>query len=203
MTILELTLIEHWWLGPLATVVVFASDYYLTIRSARLYHAGGKDYMEVEGSYELNPTYEADIDSLRLLSPRLFLNLALTTAFLVAVWLLSVRWESLLPVEGYFFALGSFVCLQGPIHVRHTHNLVLFRHAISGQGVTGSVRFDRWLSLEISAAGMWMAAAFFLIWFLLTGSWFLLGGAMSCTVVGIRQRRLGKQAREIVVTPGR
>ncbi len=203
MTTLELTLIEHWWLGPLATVVVFVSDYYLTIRSARLYHAGGKDHMEVEGSYELNPTYEADVDSLRLLSPRLFLTMVLTTALLVGVWILSVSWESPFPVEAYFFALGAFVCLQGPIHVRHTQNLVLFRHAIGGRGITGNVRFDRWLSLEISAAGMWMAAAFFLIWFLLTGSWFLLGGAMSCAVVAIRQRRLGKQGREIVPTPGR
>ncbi len=196
MTILELALIENWWLGPLATVAVHVSDYYLTIHSARLYHAGGKDHMEVEGSYELNPTFEADIDSLRLLSPRLFLIMALTIAFLVLVWLLSVGWESVLPVEFYFFVLGSFVCLQGPIHVRHIHNLVLFRHAVGGQGVSGSVRFDRWLSLEISAAGMLMASAFFLIWFLLTGSWFLLGGTMSCAVVAIRQRRLGRQARQ-------
>ena len=196
MTGVEVALIQHWWLGPLVTAVVYVSDYYLTIRSARLYHAGGKDYMEVEGSYELNPTYEADIDSLRLFSPRLLLSVLATTVFLLAVWLLTV-WEPLLPPEFYFFALGSFVCLQGPIHMRHLQNLVLFRHAVAGRGVTGGVRFERWLSLEISASGLWMAAAFFLIWFLLTGSWFLLGGAMSCSVVALRQRRLGKQAQNV------
>lgn len=194
MTLPELVLIEHWWLGPLVTAVVYLSDYYLTIRSARLYHAGGKDYMEVQGSYELNPTYEADIDSLRMFSPRLALTLLATTAFLLAVWLLAV-WEPILPPEFYLFALGSFVCLQGPIHVRHMQNLVLFRHAIAGRGVSGSVRFERWLSLDISAAGMFVAAAFFLLWFLLTGSWFLIGGAMSCAVVGLKQRQLARQAR--------
>ncbi len=194
MNLVEITLLEHWWLGPLATVAVYVSDYYLTIRSARLYHAGGKNHMEVEGSYELNPRFEADIDSLRLFSPRLLLTALVTTAFLVVVWMLGV-WQALLPVEFYFFALGSFVCLQGPIHVRHIQNLVLFRHAVAGRGVTGSVRFERWLSLEISAVGMWMAATFFLLWFLLTGSWFLLGGAMSCGIVGLKQRQLGKQAQ--------
>jgi len=112
------------------------------------------------------------------------------------VWMLSV-WEPLLPVEFYFFALGAFVCLQGPVHVRHIQNLVLFRHAVAGRGVTGSVTFDRWLSLEISAAGMGTAAAFFFLWFLLTGNWFLLGGAMSCAVVGLKQRQLGKQAQNV------
>jgi len=196
MNLVEIALLEHWWLGPLVTIVVYVSDYYLTIRSARLYHAGGKNHMEVEGSYELNPTYEADIDSLRLFSPRLLLTSLVTTVFLLAVWMLSV-WEPLLPVEFYFFALGSFVCLQGPVHVRHMQNLVLFRHAVAGRGVTGSVKFDRWLSLEISAAGMGMAAAFFLLWFMLTGSWFLLGGAMSCAVVGLKQRQLGKKAQNV------
>lgn len=199
MTLIELALIEHWWLGPVVTVAVYVSDYYLTIRSARLYHAGGRNTMEVEGSYELNPTYEADIDSLRMFSPRLLLTAAATTLFLLAVWMLSV-WEPLLPVEFYFFALGAFVCLQGPIHIRHMQNLVLFRHAVAGQGVTGSVRFDRWLSLEISAAGMWMASAFFLLWFWLTGSWFLIGGAMSCAVTALKQRQLGKQAQNVEAT---
>ena len=196
MTILELQLIEHWWLGPLVTAVVYVSDYYLTIRSARLYHAGGKNYMSVEGSYELNPTYEADIDSLRLLSPKLLLTVVVTTAFLLMVWLLSVYWTALLPVEFYFFALGAFICLQGPIHIRHLQNMVLFRHALTGEGVSGSVHFDRWLSLDISAAGLWVASAFFLLWFLLTGSWFLLGGTMSCAIVALKQRQLSKQSRK-------
>lgn len=195
MTLVEIAVIENWWLGLLATAIVYLSDYYLTIRSARLYHAGGKEYMEVEGSYELNPTYESDIDSLRLFSPRLVLSLLATTAFVLLVWLVSSYW-ALLPLEFYFFALGAFVCLQGPVHVRHIQNLVLFRHAVAGEGVTGGIRFDRWLSLDISAAGLRMAAAFFLLWFLLTGSWFLLGGTMSCAVTALRQRRLAKEARQ-------
>ena len=56
------------WAGPLLWVVLYSSDYYLTIACARMYQA--QNVIVFEGSYEITPAFQSDVNALRLLSPR-------------------------------------------------------------------------------------------------------------------------------------
>ena len=60
------------WLGPCIWAALFFSDYYLTLHCAQLYRDRVREKLVFEGSYELTPYYQQDIDSLRLVSPRGF-----------------------------------------------------------------------------------------------------------------------------------
>src|SRR5215831_17875565 len=83
------TFLETWWLGPLVWVVLYVSDYSLTIASARLYRA--QDKIVLEGSYEITPMFQADVDALRRVSPRFVIILIVSTVYLCLVQALSRR----------------------------------------------------------------------------------------------------------------
>lgn len=52
------------WLAPLIWVVLYISDYAMTLWGAKLYYAVGKDYYQIP-SYELNSYFQRDIAGLR------------------------------------------------------------------------------------------------------------------------------------------
>ncbi|MGH9735597.1 MAG: hypothetical protein ACRD8A_13530 [Candidatus Acidiferrales bacterium] len=68
--------------------VLYISDYVLTVTCARLYRGGIDRNIVFEGSSELNPVFQKDIDSLRLLSPRFIWLLLLTEVWLAWTWIL-------------------------------------------------------------------------------------------------------------------
>lgn len=61
--------------------VLYISDYVLTVTCARLYRGGIDRNIVFEGSFELNPVFQKDIDSLRWLSPRFIWLLFLTEVY--------------------------------------------------------------------------------------------------------------------------
>lgn len=77
-------LYDHLWatLGSLLTLHL--TDYGLTIAGARRYRA--QKHYQVEGSYELNPRWEKDVNALRRFSPKYLLMLALAMLFYTVVW---------------------------------------------------------------------------------------------------------------------
>ena len=64
------------WPGILCWAALFISDMHLTVTCARMYQAGVRDHIVFEGSYELTPYHQADIDALRRFSPRFLLRWA-------------------------------------------------------------------------------------------------------------------------------
>jgi len=103
-------------LWPALTIcsVLFISDYVLTITCARLYRAGASEKLVVEGSYEITPYFQRDIDSLRLVSPRFLATLLLGAVMLTAVWFLAGQ-----SLPGLCdFALGSMILVQLTVHTR-------------------------------------------------------------------------------------
>ena len=56
--------LDRLWPGLLAWTVLYISDYSLTIMCARLYQAGANQKMAFEGSYEITPYYQRDINAL-------------------------------------------------------------------------------------------------------------------------------------------
>ena len=68
-------------------IILYTSDYYLTIYSARGFREIG--HFQFEGSFELTPQYQKDIDALKPVS-RLHIVLMIAYSLLiVALWLLT------------------------------------------------------------------------------------------------------------------
>ena len=116
---------NYWWPGPLLWIAVYISDYMATVISARLYRRQAKDHLVFDGSFELTPQFQKDIDSLRWVSPRFLIMLVLTSLILIAEWWLS-RQEPFGPGM-YMFILGGFILMEAAVHMRHFRNLFLFR----------------------------------------------------------------------------
>ena len=131
MNTLPTLFLDKLWPGLVAWTVLYVSDYSLTIACARLYQAGARDKIALEGSYEITPYYQRDINALRRVSPRFVAALVLSVAWLSVIWWLAMQ---MWPPE-YSFALGAVVLLELAVHMRHFRNLVLFR------ALGGAMRF--------------------------------------------------------------
>jgi hypothetical protein len=79
VTLLD-ALVESAWAGPLLWAALYVSDYALTIASARLYSR--QDKIVFEGSFEITPQFQADVNALRRVSPRFCAILVVSTAYL-------------------------------------------------------------------------------------------------------------------------
>ncbi len=181
-------LVENVWLALGIWVVLYVSDYYLTIMGARRYRDGVKNHIEFEKYYELTPYFQKDINALRLFSPRFLLALALTAAGQALVWYLAVR---VIHLPWLFeLVMGGYILVELAIHVRHFRNLALFRFAARSQGVEGKISYKKWLSLNVSAVEMASFAIMLLIILLLTGRLFFAGGALTCLMTGIKHSRM-------------
>ena len=104
-------------------IALYISDYFLTVTCARLYKSGAHEKIVMEGSYELTPYFQNDIDSFRLFSPRFIIMLIYSSVLLAIIWMLSLITYSQL----YTFAFGAMILLELTIHLRHFHNFFTFR----------------------------------------------------------------------------
>ena len=178
------------WPGLLAWTVLYISDYSLTIMCARLYQAGANQKMAFEGSYEITPYYQRDINSLRRLSPRFFAALLLSLVWLSALWWLAM--QSLWPPI-YALGLGGVILLELAIHMRHIRNLVLFRAMVGSDSIRGRIEYPRRLMLRNSSIEGLTFSGLFAVMFLFTGSWFVLGGVFTCLSLAGKHLRLARK----------
>jgi hypothetical protein len=184
------------WPGLIAWIILYISDYVLTLSSARLYRAGVDKKIVFEGSFELTPYYQKDIDSLRVLSPRFVTALLVNSFLLVVVWRLS---EQLQPAF-YECALGAMISSELAIHVRHVRNLSLFRAMVAGDCVRGRIEYSRSVILRLSAVEFLAFSGLFAVLFVFTRSWFVLGGVLSCLSTWLKHRRLARSHQATVLT---
>jgi hypothetical protein len=179
------------WAGILFWAALFISDMQLTVTCARMYQAGVREHFVFEGSYELTPYHQPDIDALRRFSPRFLFALVLGAALLSSLWWLSVRDSFALNV--YEAALGAMILIQLTVHVRHIRNYFLFRAVLAGEGIAGRVQYARPTLLVHSSVELFTFAALYGILCVLTASWFVFGGAIACALVGVKHRQLARQ----------
>ena len=59
---------------------------------------------------------------------------------------------------------------------------------VGKKGLRGRIEYPRWLSLRLSAVEILGFAVLFLVAFLISGSWFFIGGAISCLLTGVKHR---------------
>ena len=170
------------WLALAVWLLSYAADYYLTLYSARLYRQSAQAHITFEGSFELTPYYQKDIDGLRRVSPRFILAVVWSVLLLELIWYLSVVVVKV--PELFQFLLGGLVLREAAVLVRHARNIALFRALRGGQGLHGQVQYARWLSLRQSATELGSFGVLFGLLALALGSWFLAGGAFACLATG-------------------
>ncbi len=174
------------WPGVVVWIALYISDYVLTVKCARLYKSGAQEKVVMEGSYELTPYFQRDIDSLRLFSPRFILMLIYSSVLLTIVWMLSlISYPQL-----YTFALGSMILLELTIHLRHFHNFFTFRAMQYSDAVQGRIEYQRTFILRVSAADLMGFAALYLVLFGLLQNCFFLGGTATCLSTAFKHLRM-------------
>ena len=160
-----------------------------------MYQAGAKEKLVIEGSYEITPYFQKDIDSLKVVSPRFLLALVFSGSLITIAW-----WcfnDSEIP-ELYNFVLGAFISLQLVVHTRHWRNFFSFRAMLRDESIRGRLEYPRTTMLKFSSREGLVFAGFFLILFIFSESWFILGGAVSCLSLALKHWKLArKQARPL------
>ena len=178
------------WPGLVIWTLLYCSDYYLTLACARMYRDRVREMIAFEGSFEITPSYQQDIDALRRWSPRFVKALARSLILLPLFWWCSMQ---LREPAFYLFLLGALILVEVPIHTRHLKNFFLFRDLIRIGGVRGRIEYPRPVTLRLSATEFLIWAGLFGVLFLITREWFVLGGAFKCAVVALKHRKLAEQ----------
>jgi hypothetical protein len=185
------------WPGLVIWLLLYISDYALTITCAKLYRAGVSDKIVFEGSFELNPVFQRDVDALKTVSRRFVFLWIFTDMLLSFIWVLTRQVNP----DLYVFVLGSWILLELTVHVRHLRNLFLFRGFSDPSAVRGRIEYTRAFMLRNSAAELFVFFALYLAIFAFTQSWFLLGGATTCLFTAVKHTLLARAARTKAIAP--
>ena len=181
------------WPGVLLWAALYTSDLLFTMACARLYQQGGRERITFEGSFEITPYYQKDVDHLRRFSPRFLFAMAATCGIQALLWHLTMG-DVFLP-EWYLFGLGAMTIAQLTIHVRHLRNLFLFRAIAANDGISGHIEYTRPVMLRLSAVELLSFAVVYAVLFAVTESMFVLGGATACGALAVNHRLLAKKAQ--------
>jgi len=181
------------WPGVILWIILYISDYYLTLYSARGFREIG--HFQFEGSFELTPQYQKDIDALKPVSRLHLTLLILYSTLIIFIWWITqyffyLQWA-------YLLYLGMFLLLEVAVHIRHLRNVSLIREIRKNGGVEGQIRYQKWFTYKLSALEFYVLSGLFLIIAALTYSLFFLGGAIMCFGTGFKHSRLAKKAESI------
>jgi hypothetical protein len=172
--------------------LVYWADYVSTIASARLYRQAAHEHIVFEGSLELTPTFQHDVDRLRWVSPRFLFAWALSLLGLSVIWWLSVAFLGW--VQPMQFVLGALLLREAAVLLRHARNLLLFHRVSHDDGLDGQVRYQRGLMLYLSGGELLSFSLVYAVLGLALSSWFMAGGAVATAVTGWQHWRWSRSA---------
>ena len=178
------------WPALMVWVVLYISDYAFTIACAKMRRGPISEKIVIEGSYEITPYYQPDVDALRRFSPRFVTMLVYSALLLVAVWFLSAQSFP----EFFTFAAGAMILIEVTIHIRHLKNFMMYRRMSRSDCVRGRIEYSRAFILRTSADELFIFAGAYALLFAGSLSWFFLGGVASCLSVAMKHRRLAQKA---------
>jgi hypothetical protein len=171
-------------------VLLYTSDYYLTLYGAKLRSL--QKVFVYQGSYELTPECQDDIDSGNRRSPAFFLWLGVGVLML----LMPLRIPEV-PKWVYGFFVGYILFVELPVHLRHISNIWTYRSVLGSKpALSGEVRLSQRGSYQRSAADLAAMAGFLVVCCGLTGSCVLLGGSLRSAHEAYRHWRLSKECPE-------
>lgn len=171
---------QYAWLPLVVWACVYIGDYLLTFWGAALRQQGAQEHFLTEPStYELNPIFQGDVARRRLISPRFFIMLGVTTLWFVLAraMLFDIDQSDKSP---YDFALGVLMLMEVAVYHRHLGNIVRFFYYKQPNVVKGQVTSPLWLGYRVSAWDFAIWAAIFLLLFFITNHWFFIGGVAGC-----------------------
>ena len=169
----------------------YLADYYLTIVSAKNHRDYLSEYISYDGSFELTPQFQKDVDGLKLISPQFLMRWSLSFLIIYILWWLSVRVIQL--PQYFYFLFGALFLREVAILLRHLRNLSVYYIAKNG-GIKGRIEYSRWFVLKLSAAEFFSFCFVYLVFAIIAGSWFFLGGILGCLVIAIQHWILSKKA---------
>jgi hypothetical protein len=187
---------QNLWITVLVWLVLYISDYALTLLGAQL-QAKQAAQISMQGSYELNTYFVQDINQRRVISVRFIAALALTTFLIAMIWLIA-RLGSFTMLL-FELGFGGVILLQLTVHMRHWRNIFTFRHNAQADEIQGQIQFSRRYLFRTSALDLFLFAGLYLVLFLFVGEIFFLGGVMACSALAVRHRL--RVPREPLLTP--
>lgn len=188
---MEIWLARSPWMGVILWLILYISDYYLTVYSARGFKEIG--LFRFEGSFELTPQYQKDIDDLKPVSRLHILLLFLYNLLILAIWYLFVYFLGL--PWAYLLYLGMFLLLEAAVHLRRLRNVILIREIRKNGGASGQISYRKWFSYRLSAFELYLYFGLFLTVAALEPSPLFLGGAIMCFGNGFKHNLLAKKAK--------
>src|SRR6266567_6139218 len=164
---MNLDLLDNLWSGLVVWTALYVSDYSLTLACARMYRHGVGQKIVFEGSFELTPYFQSDIDALKVVSPRFLVALVIGWVYLAAIWWLAEQSQPHL----YEFVLGAAISSELATHVRHLRNFFLFRAITRTDAVQGRIQYARPIILRMSSVEFLGFAVLFGVLSVFTSSW--------------------------------
>ena len=186
--------IQNIWLVIAIWSIIYFADYYLTIFAAKKYRQYFQEQISYEGSYELTPEFQKDVNQLRLISPQFLFRWLLSIPLILFLWW--VVFEELGRPEFFYFVIGAITLREAVVILRHFRNLTAYYFGGKEGGINGNLEYKRWFILKQSAADLLGYSILFLFFAIIVRSWFFFGGTIGCLVVAFQHWRLSKKALE-------
>jgi hypothetical protein len=177
---IEPDLLGNPWVAIVLGVLAYAADHYTAIYEAHLYHAGVKTWLIYDGLYKLTPEYQAVITRQRIVSGRLLAILLMLAVGIYAAWW--VLTQQLGRPDVFLLLMGGLILARVAEVSRQYRQIMFFREIRQRGGVQGRLILTRQLGLMRTVFDLYAFVMLYFLLFLLTGSWFLLGGALVCFV---------------------
>jgi hypothetical protein len=146
----------------------------------------------LKGSLEITPYFQDDINSMKPMSVRVLKALIVSVVMIAVAWILAVELAGLTQV--FAVLVGALLFLEATAHIRHVRNIVFLTNLNRYKSLKGRIEYPRWLSLRLSSVEVLGFAALFLLGFLISGSWFFVGGLASCLLTGLKHLDYARKA---------
>ena len=183
---IENLFISNVWFALAAGALVYSVNYYLSIYGAYLYHAGAKDTIVFEGLYVLTPTLQKAIAARGFVTTQFLWRLLILSLAILAAWSLCV--VQFQRPELFSFLMGGLLLYEAADFLQDFRTIVLFRYARRAEGLQGKIEYSKRLVLTLSVFELYGFAGLYFLMFLVAGSWFFLGGTLTCIVTSRRLR---------------
>lgn len=175
---LERLVLTSPWIAVGLAVLVYAANHYTALYEAYLYQTSLKSVIEYQGAYQLPPEVAARLARRRIISGRFVALVGALIACTLAVWWLSVRQYDRPDV--FLFMLGGFVLDEGAEVVRQYRAIMIMREVRRRGGLQGRITYTRQLTYMQTVYDRYGLVLLYFFLFLVTGSWFVFGGAVAC-----------------------
>jgi hypothetical protein len=171
--LIESYLVRHLWSGLLLWAALSVAEYTLILISVRASQRSTATLSQQDFQLELNPYYRRDALAMKPFSPR-YAGLVVAIALgLAGIWYFGTVLRDYDNI--YAFVLGG-VSLQSSVALIRRARLSAVLHFLSGEDESVALHYPEWVARRSSGVELFGYALLLLGLFLITGSWFILGG---------------------------